>query len=359
MQSCPQERLVTTKGYLRTMAMAQAAEMVRVLEERQPGAAGRLAVDALDELRSWPTLQVRLVEEVQGDGSGCSVAGSYRDDLVPPAVVVAVAASPGRRQFTALHELGHHLQQTDEVLGEAVMAVDASEEFEDLACDAFAARILLSDDLAATHIEARGPTADGVAGLYRSSLASRAACCVRAADRLVGPGAVILCTPAGVVSFAAGRGEVRPPARGTDQSATPLLRAALPRLARNPGDIVTSNATAIEYRDGSRYESLYGQAAMCDGYVVAVLTVHDPAWRNFALPRGTGWAPSGSSSWDCETCHDSFEKIANCSTCGQPQCPAGHCSCTLRAELVCEKCFMSRHRSQFPPGNKTCRECVE
>ncbi|MBB4934372.1 hypothetical protein F4561_005192 [Lipingzhangella halophila] len=295
--------------------------------------------------------------ETQADAADCSVAGSYRGDLDPPALVVSASASTRRRYFTALHELGHHLQQTDEELGEAVLAVEASQEFEDAACDAFAGRILLPDDLVNTHIGPRGPTATEVAELYRRSQASRAACCVRAAQRLRAPGVIVVYNSTGIVSFAAGRGDIYPPARSTDQSTTPLLQRALHMQDREAA--VTKQNTTILYRDGSRYDSLYGQATWCDGYVVAVLTTDTVPWQTFAPP-----SPQGRSStekyWECETCQDTFTPQSTCATCGQPQCPAGHCGCTLQGERVCTQCWMSRHRQQFPDGNSAvCRMCLE
>ena len=350
---------MTNKALLRTLAKQQAEDMFRVLDRRVPGAAIRLAEDALGEMRGWPTVEIRIVPESQVNAPDCSIAGSYLDVPEPPVLVVSASASRRRRQFTALHELGHHLQQTDDDLGEAVLAVADSKAFEDAACDAFAAQVLLPNQVVSHHIGDRGPTADMVAELHHSSQASRAACCVRAAQRLIGPGAVVLFTPSGEVSFAAGSGGVYPPARGTDQSATPLLQSALPRLAQDHTRTVSNDNTTIIYRDGSRYESLYGQAAWCDGYVVAVLTEDTVPWKRFALPSNAERTGETGRYWHCEVCQDLFERSLSCPTCVRPKCPVGHCGCTTRTELVCSKCFMSLHKRFFPSGSQVCNECLK
>lgn len=348
---------MSTPRYLRSMAEVQADAMLAVLERQQPGVAARLASDALRELGTWSEIRVHIASESETRGSGCSVAGIYRDETSPPTLSVAPSGSRRRDQFTALHELGHHLQLDDDDLVENLNR-DDSARFEDAACDAFAARILLPDDLAARHIGAEGPTAISVAELYRASTASRAACCVQAAQRLVHPGVVVLFAANGVVSFAASRGEVYPPTRGSDQSETGLWQAVLSRGTGRLDEPVTVKRTEVLYRDGSRHEGLYGQAAACDGFVVAVITTHDPAWREgFAPPRVQAWPSPEDATWDCETCHESFAKDMACGVCGQPKCPAGHCGCTSKSEMTCTRCFMVCHRQQFPAGGSVCRDC--
>ena len=150
--------------------------MLAALERDHPGALATLRADPLRELQCWPEIRVYLVSET--NGSRCSVAGSYQHQTSPPALVVSRSRSVRRRGFTSLHELGHHLQQTDPELGQRrFSAVEDSEELEEEACDAFAARVLLPDDQAAAHIAPRGPTATSVAEMFHSSQASREACC--------------------------------------------------------------------------------------------------------------------------------------------------------------------------------------
>jgi Zn-dependent peptidase ImmA (M78 family) len=119
--------------------------MLTVVERLHPGALLTLREDPLAELQSWPEIQVSLVPD-SGDGGRCSVTDSYQDHTQPPTLAVGMSRSLRRRGFTGLHELGHHLQQTDLVLAQHLFTYQDSEAFEEAACDAFAARVLLPDD---------------------------------------------------------------------------------------------------------------------------------------------------------------------------------------------------------------------
>ncbi|MGH3947582.1 MAG: ImmA/IrrE family metallo-endopeptidase [Pseudonocardiaceae bacterium] len=330
--------------------------MLDLLERDRPGVLDRLRVDALAELHTWPDVQVRLVAETSATAGRCSVAGSYDDDQQPPALYVARSASARRRQFTVLHELGHHLQNTDPNLGTAVLLAD-KDRFEDDACDLFAARVLLPDPLVAGCFGDRTPTAGDIVALYDKSSASRAACVVRAVEHLDSFGAVVLYDAAGVVSFASARGSVYPPARGSDQSQTALVAAALREPGRADGVPVTVESTTIRYRSGHDSDPLYGQAAWCDGFLVAVLVEHHAPWRTFSPPRQV--IPSRQPRWaECEVCGNSFEETDSCGTCGEPRCPSGHCACTLRRERRCQRCTLTYGLAMFPDNGRVCRECL-
>ncbi|MFB9905366.1 ImmA/IrrE family metallo-endopeptidase [Allokutzneria oryzae] len=253
------------RGRYPEAAQEQARAMLAVLERDHPGAAERLRPHPIIELASWTDLRVLLVEE-HSDGQGCSVSGSYHPELSPPTLLVGRSLSHRRRAFTALHELGHHLQQNDVGLGERTFDAEDPVRFQEEACDAFAAQVLLPDDQIRQRIGPAGPTARDVVDLYESSAASREACCVWAARHLTEAGAVVLHDAAGTVLFAAPRGFV-PPARRSDQSDTPLVRAAL--RAKGP---VEHHETFVRYRDGRTSSPLSGQAAWCgDDYVITVL----------------------------------------------------------------------------------------
>lgn len=186
--------------------------MISAVERLHPGALEALRADPLAELHRWTDIQLSLEAEAD-DGGRCSVAGSYQSESNPPALVVGAARSIRRRGFTGLHELGHHLQQTDAALGQHLFEWEDSEAFEEAACDAFAARILVPDDRIPEDVRRRGPSADDVVTMFRTSRASREACCVRAAQYLADGGAVVLFDTTGQVHFAASRGMI-PPARG-------------------------------------------------------------------------------------------------------------------------------------------------
>lgn len=338
---------------LRSEAVAQAERMLEVLDRGWPESRERLRDDALAELSQWQEIRVRTVPDSQAD-ERCSVAGGYVHTTTPPTITVTLSLSPRRQGFTALHELGHHLQKNDFDLAVAVRAQRADiANFEDAACDAFAARVLLPDALLPVSASGRSPTAGDVVALFQRSHASRAACCVRVAEHLGGHGVVSLLDLSGRVLFAVGRGDIFPPARGSDQSRTPLVSRALQALQDTRHD-----STHVLYRNGSTSAALYGDAAWCDDYLVTVAVADRPGWKAFAPPRpDTGKVISGYQEW-CELCEEEFPAADRCNRCRQPRCPVGHCGCTVASERTCTKCFMKKHPSQFPgPAAAICTEC--
>ncbi|MFE4828114.1 ImmA/IrrE family metallo-endopeptidase [Streptomyces sp. NPDC056672] len=289
-----------------------------------------------------------------GEGR-CSVAGSYRDDTDPPMLVVGNSRSYRRRGFTALHELGHHLQQTDPRLGQALFSWQNSEVFEDAACDAFAARVLLPDDEIPERVRLRGPSATDVTELFHRSEASREACCVRAAEYLAG-GAVVLLDRAGTTLFSSSRSLI-PPARGSNQSGTPLIERAL-----RTGATAQHDKTYVEYRSGRAGEILYGQAAWCDEeYIVAVLVPDNAPWLRYSTSRPDTHGSWYGRSWVCETCGEVFEaNTSPCEQCGEAMCPDGHCACEsarMSRDRTCNHCFLVLAPSRFDGANRTCRDC--
>lgn len=343
------------RGMYTKEAQAQARLMEAAAECIRPGTIARLRTDPLGELSLWDGLAVIEIDE-SSDNSGCSVAGSYQPN--PPTLVVTNSLSFARRGFTALHELGHHLQQTDIALGNAIFGYSDSDLFEEEACDAFAAGVLLPDDELRAQIGPRGPTAQDVVELYSvHSSASREACCVWAARHLQGAGAVVLLDSSGVVRFAAPKSFI-PPAKNSDQSHTPLIEAAL----RNRGSGATRDETYVTYRNGGTSETIYGQARWFDAnYFVAVLARDNAAWKSLALPRPATGSSGNPRWWTCETCDESFAVADRCTRCSEPQCTQGHCGCHVaRAEKdrTCPKCFLTLHPSRFDPGSKLCRDCA-
>lgn len=329
---------------------SQVKAIASIVEGDRPGVLESLARDALAELASWPEIAIEWMPEAD-TGEGCSVAGSYNADVSPPVLCIELSASPGRRQFTALHELGHHVQQSDYELAAAIVTSHDPHGLEEGACNLFAASTLLPADIVDRHIGARGPTAAEVVSLFAGSQASRAACCVRAAERLRSPGVVMLLDHVGVVSFAQPAGGFIPPARRSDQSATPLVSAAL-RAGRARID------TFVRYRTGGRSDTVYGDCVVADGWLIVVLAADRVPWRSFSASRpGTG-TRGNATWWTCESCGEQFAVSDRCLTCGQPKCPsAGHCGCSLARERRCSECFMVRHVTQFKKGGTVCREC--
>lgn len=342
------------RGMYAAEAQDQAKAMALIVEQRRPGALQRLRANPLAELLQWDELSVTFVDE-SSSAEGCSVAGSYQPN--PPTLVVTKSVSMRRRGFTALHELGHHLQHTDVGLGNTVFRYSDPDQFEEQSCDAFAAHVLLPDEHLQQRIDPRGPSAEDVVDIFTSSdTASREACCVWAARHLRGSGVVVLLDSAGVVQFSASRSFI-PPAKQSDQSHTPLIEAAL----RNPGGGSSRDETFVVYRNGARSDTLFGQARWFDSrYLVAVMVTDNVPWKALALPRPSSRGQASTHWWVCETCEESFYITNRCDQCIQPQCTEGHCGChsaRLAKDKQCAVCFLILHPSRFEPGNDSCRDC--
>ncbi|MCW2616266.1 MAG: hypothetical protein JWN08_3260 [Frankiales bacterium] len=93
-------------------------------------------------------------------------------------------------------------------------------------CGAFAASVLLPHELVDQHIPAAGPSVYDIRDLNAASSASRAAACVRAAQRLRSPGHVVLLDYDGTVQFAPAQG-LPPVRKRSDQSGVPVIQDAL------------------------------------------------------------------------------------------------------------------------------------
>ncbi|MGW0566003.1 ImmA/IrrE family metallo-endopeptidase [Streptomyces tauricus] len=338
-------------NYLRrAAARTQAMAMLSVLRRDHPGAVQRLGVGALGELRQWPSLEVRDVPDDRS-GGGCSVSGAYFAGS-PAVLAVASSASLARRDFTALHELGHHLQQTMVELMDVLLAQpDGGTALEDAACDAFAAEILLPEPLVDQHIADTGPTADAAVALWRAGNASRMAACVRAGERLRPPGHILLLDRDGVLAFSASHG-LPPLRRGSDQSRVPVLRTALSGQGRAEG------RGRLAYRDGILGDELYLQTAEMDGYLLAVAVTDLAPWKAFAPSvRQTGPEPV---DYTCAHCGEDFASYTRaCTRCESAPCPdCGRCGCDRKVpERQCTTCFIVHPTAMFEGVGNRCRDC--
>jgi hypothetical protein len=234
------------------------------------------------------------------------------------------------------------LQRTDIDLAAVLWEQQSLDMFEDLACDAFAATMLLPDRAVDQVIDAKGPTATDVVTLYRRAGASRSAVCVRASQRLPAPGHVLLLNEDGTVFFAAAAG--MPPLRkGGDQSRVEVIARGL-RSGSSRG------RGRFFYRDGIVGDELFMQTADMDGYLVVVAVIDRAPWEKFALPsRDVG--PRGSSyecaNPACGATYVSYEprcprcQVAPCTECGR-------CACrSALAEKTCTSCWLVRPATGF------------
>jgi hypothetical protein len=304
----------------------------------------RLAValdaDVGDLLREDPIEAVPLVfgipvvvSDRASAGSSCSVAGSYTSEPTPE-IRVGQFASRGRTLFTTLHELGHHLVREDDEVQDWCWAT-RHDDAEDLVVNAFAAAVLMPSALVDEHITARGPTARAVASLFGAATASREACCVRAAQRLTGAGAVVLAAGS-TIQFAACRALPYRIGRDLEQDAGGFFDTAGRSVSTHRDDHVR-----VRFRRGHLSDPLFGDAVVDGDYTFAVLAEHRPAWLDFSVR--TSHEARDVDDVDCQYCDFVFENVWRqpCRRCGARPCPrCDRCACEApeRTERRCAVC---------------------
>lgn len=235
-----------------------------------PGSVAQLTEDPLEALGSWAGLQLVITAE-RDVGGGCSVSGTY--DYESARLVVGRAASRGRQFFTALHELGHHLQQHDE---ESVKLLEREPDggfaLEDDICDAFAAEVLLPEDAVSKVLAPKGPTALTLVDLIYETNASKEACCVRAVQRLLGQGYVMLCDPDGIAIFTA-TNTPYPVRRNTPQHGNKVIESAI-RWGSGRCE------SRVRFPSGWWSPLFYADSQVDDAYIIAVYAEHLPPWAS-------------------------------------------------------------------------------
>jgi hypothetical protein len=232
----------------RGLVAERAEVLLQVVRDRQEGLLERLRLDALGEMGRWKTVVLKQLDSPPD--SECDIAGVYLPKATPPEIGVFGSRSLRRQSFTALHEFGHHLQRTTDMVDQLGDQPDRGRALEEMTCDVFASKILIPDDMAAHHLGIGTPSALQVAALYAAGTASRAAVCVAAVQRLETPGHVILLDDYGIVDFATAN-QLPRLARGLGQPDAAILKrwSETQRLS-------AETQTRFTYRDGIQGEAL-------------------------------------------------------------------------------------------------------
>lgn len=288
----------------------------------------------------------------------CSVAATI-DYGPPPRITVVAAASAGRQHFSALHEFGHSAIRSDTEIHDVFFEeVDGGIQLEEDVCDAIAGTLLIPVEHVDAHFGGTGPTARTVLDLVAATPnASREACCVRAAERLDGPGHVMVLKD-GVAIFTASHSTPFRIRRGTPQGADGLAaRAARLGTARGHSPVTyASGAESSPFFVDARYDEE-------QDIVVAVFMENRPPWEHgLALPpeRGTTGTDACCTPCDvdflgfgrpCPTCNDYFHGGED--GCGRCSCPA-----SAAAHRTCGECFLRRPASNFSQDPATCDDCL-
>lgn len=333
-----------------------------LIDELVPAMLAHLAGISVDarELATDPAGVIVTVDGIVLDwvrpaelGNSCPVAALYSGAETPPRISVLRDTSEGRRNFSLLHEFGHHLCPRVAAVATALWEMPDGEEeaFEEDLVDAFAAAVLLPADIVSS-IFADGITAASVIHLWQSTTASREACCVAAAHRLPAPGYVMLLEPDSRSQFAARHGDVLPIARGSRQPATRLQSAVRGGTARG--------VDRPTFRSGVNGPQMYLDARADGDYTFAVWLTDSPAWPTLSVPLDT--VPVGHDG-HCSACGEDFTSWTRlCGNCSEPFCPqCGACDCPPGsqrpvAERLCTSCFLYLPLTAFHGDSTTCNQ---
>ena len=336
-------------------ARALAARLLNAVSREDRDALAARPFAALEALGFG--LRFRREREITGS---CSVAASI-DCGPPPVITIVMAASTGRQYFSALHEFGHWIVKTDADVHDVFFGLhDGGAHLEEDICDAIAGELLMPPEHVSEYIGSCGPTAQSVIALIRSTPnASREACCVRAAERISGPGHVMLLR-AGVALFTASHITPYRVRRGAAQADGHVTsRAARFGVARGEA--------SVKYAGGSRSDTFFVDAALDEeeSLVVAVFMENKPPWaKGLVLPPPDRNADAEMDAY-CIPCEVDFAAIGGrCPTCegnfhrGLGGC--GRCACRPdNASCLCEECYLRRPLADFSQDPKICDVCLD
>jgi Zn-dependent peptidase ImmA (M78 family) len=282
------------------------------------------------------------------------VFGRYDADSAVPRIVVGAHQNRARRQFTALHELGHHLlRTTPEFADELISRDDFGAALEERACDVFASRVLIPEDAVTNLLGTGVPTATAVISAWANLPAvSMHAVMVRAIANFPSEGYLLLLDEDGVVMTCVVR-DVPPVAVGSDQSTTTIWQALQDR------DTATSSAVRFLFRGVPYGDDFYAQAKRLPGGAVLLVAARERVPWQLSVRRqeyhvNRRW-------WTCERCSHEFEvEQPPCPICTVPNCPScSHCACgAVLKDFTCTKCFMLRPPAERSETADVCLDCV-
>lgn len=299
-------------------------------------------------------MRYRAEPAITGD---CSVAASL-DKGPPPVITVVTSASAGRQRFSVLHEYGHWLIANDTAIHDVFFDQrDGGVVLEEDLCDSIAAELLIPASHVDAIIGASGPTAASVVKLIDATPnASAEACCVRAAERLSGPGHVMLAR-AGIAQFTASHSTPFRVRRGTVQGASHITARASEHGRARDQDVVV-------YASGASSNTFFADAQAADGFVVAVFMENRPPWiTGLALPDADPTSHTEEDAY-CTHCEVDFVGMGSpCRKCqghfhrGQGGCD--RCACTEASKTkLCPECFIRRTLGEFTQNPEICDVCL-
>lgn len=264
--------------------------------------------------------------------TGCGGGGYYRSR--PPTIHLHPATSR-RDNFTLVHELGHHLQQSHDKWGFALidMAERERRKIEEQVADQFAAQILMPMRDADLRDASFHP-ADVMAGLFARWEASRSAVLQRVREMLPSDSRWLLAVADldGVVITSATTYDDPQPPKGFAQEGFSRVAAE-----------AMESAVRREFHEGIEYRN----GAVLDGMRVEAAIDHEERYVFIAL-RPTTVNESGTWTFPLQECSNSLceatfqakRSSGRCETCQEFKCPDCHqCGCAAVARrAACTVC---------------------
>jgi hypothetical protein len=330
MMELPEVRPVSDWTLLKHIEVAVEYFKAKIAEDDQ--LAG-LAEDPIETLDNHSGISLRYVSSAP---AGCSVSGYYRPS--PPTVSIHRSNSRGRDNFTAIHELGHHLQQTDKAWALGVLSELTDYErdrLEEAVSDALASDVLLPAELLAEHLGDGPLTAEGIAALYGAAAASRQACCIAAARHATSDKALIILSDwTGKVTLSVSTSD------SIYRVPHGVVQPDLSRLIREAGDgPLTAGGRAREglvfSTTNRRYDIKFDVALDVEGTWAFSVARPETRYGN----QRWGSAVQQCVAPSCEAIFENDGATSRCK-CGDYKCPeCGACSCTSKLP-ICTECWM-------------------
>lgn len=318
----------------------------RIIDECTTFNFATLGSDPLGTLSRSTGIKVEIEDGLVD--TGCGGGGYYRPS--PPTIHLH-PTTWRRDNFTLLHELGHHLQQTHDQWGFTLidMADGIRRKIEEDVSDQFAAQVLMPVGEGDRHDASLHP-ADVMAGLFARSEASRAAIMLRVLKMLPDGARWILAVADldGVVTTSASTYDDPQPPKGLAQkgfrhAAAEALDSAVRREFHE----------GIEYKTGSVLDDLRVEAALD----------HEEQYVFLALRPTT---VNGSGTWkypvqECSNplCEETFQAKSSsgrCENCQDFKCPhCNRCACTAPPRPTrCASCFVEYTVAEMASGRHEC-----
>lgn len=334
-----------------------AARLVGFLDD---DIAGWLATEDVFDTLALAYPKLRLAPATTGIATRsdeCAVDGFYLpESFGGPCVIYRPDVNDERTRFTLLHELGHHLLETDaaelhDAIDESAGARGDCQAVEEAVCQSFAGQLLVPDELISEVLDGDRLKPRHVVELHDRSAASWMAVAVRLAETVDSCCAVVFLTARGRIRFAA-------PSR----SAFGTWRTWRTGSAVQPnGPLATAfQRNAHSQPEVYRWDLGYPASGFCDTLLVdgrlVVAVISDKRSDGvFQLLDEPELAYLSRERW-CEHC-DEERTDGWCDTCSDRFCPAcRRCGCAppARSNPRCDRCGLQEpHR----PGARMCVSC--